>query len=213
MSSHTVTIDTSNYIIESPVKGAPLTLADKTARARFELGVCMAIYGWDDLQTAVTAQWGGPESGEKRDWLVGSVVDMFAEASYLEAEDIEDRLLGVMEDEFGTSIEDDSGLPVAAQVIAIYKECAKGDFTTVDALYQAYQTREEQKKAGLITTKKVKVEGDDESDCSSDEENDNDEDVPALKEDVEMEEAEPQGPVIDDDGFELVQKKGKGRRR
>ena len=35
--------------------------------------------------------------------------------------------------------------------------------------------------------------------------------TPALKEDVEMEEAEPQGPVIDDDGFELVQKKGRRR--
>lgn len=209
MSSHTLNIDTSNYIIESPVKGTPLTLADKTARARFELGVCMAIYGWDDLQTAVTAQWGGPESSEKRDWLVGSVVDMFDEASYLEAEDIEDRLLGVMEDEFGTIIEDDSGLPVAAQVIGMYKECAEGNFATVDALYAAYQAREEQKKAGLITTEKVTVEGD-ESD-SSDDENDNGEDVPALKEDVEMEEAEPQGPVIDDDGFELVQKKGRRR--
>lgn len=209
--SQNITIDTSNYVLESPVKGTPLVLTDKTARARFELGACMAIYGWDDLQTAVDSQWGGPDSADKRDWLVGSVVEMFEENSYLEAEDIEDRLLGVMEDEFGTSIEDDSGLPVAALVISIYRECAQGDYRTVDSLYQAYTEREEKKKAGLIKANTVTVQDDD---SDSENEENNEEGAPTAEEsgDVEMENAEPQGPIIDDDGFELVQKKGRGRR-
>lgn len=209
MASNTVTIDTANYILESAVKDAPLTFSDKKKQARFELGVCMVIYGWENLQTAVDAQWGGADSADKRDWLVGSVVEMFDE-SYIECEDIEDRLNGVMEDEFGTVLEDDSALPIAAQVITIWRECDKGDFTQVDALYKAFQEKEEKKKAGLLQSKKVEVTGDSDSEYTDVED---DEEVPALNEDVEMNEAEPQGPIVDDDGFELVQKKGKNKKR
>lgn len=205
-SRNTVTINTSDYILGSDTKGAPLTFTDKKTQGRFELGVCMAVHGWDNLQTAVDAQWGGADSAEKRDWLVGSIVEMFDE-SYLECEDIEDRLVGVMEDEFGTVLEDDSGLPVAAQIIALYRECQKGDFSTVDSLFKAFQDKEEKKKAGLITAKKIEVE-DDASEYS-----DTDDEEPSKSEDVEMEESAPQGPIVDDDGFELVQKKGKGKKR
>lgn len=206
----TITINTADYVLESAVKDAPLTFNDKKKQARFELGVCMAVYGWDNLQTAVEAQWGGADSADKRDWLVGNVVEMFDE-SYLECEDIEDRLVGVMEDEFGTVLEDDSALPVAAQVISIWRECDKGDFSTVDALYKLYQEKEEKRKAGLIKPTKVEVTGG-ESDSEYSDVEDDDE-TPAPAGDIEMEEAEPQGPVVDDDGFELVQKKGKNKKR
>ena len=93
----------------------------------------------------MTAQWGGPESSEKRrPARGGSVVDMFEDGELPRGgghSSDKDRLLGVMEDEFGTIIEDDSGLPVAAQVIDMYKECAEGNFATVDALYAANRAR------------------------------------------------------------------------
>lgn len=202
-----VTINTSDYILES-AKGVPLTFSNKKQQSRFELGVCMAIYGWENLQTAVDSLWGGADSADKRDWLVGSVVEMFDE-SYLECEDIEDRLVGVMEDEFGTVLEDESGLPIAAQIISIYRQCEKEDYSTVDELYKAYQEKEEKRKAGLLPSKKVETVGDSDSEYT-----DTDgEDEPSKTEDVEMQETEPQGPVVDDDGFELVQKKGKGKKR
>lgn len=209
-SSGTVTINTSYYILESSQKGVPLTFSDKKRQGRFELGVCMAIYGWENLQTAVDAQWGGADSADKRDWLVGNVVEMFDDM-YIEAEDIEERLVGVMEDEFGTVIEDDSALPVGAKIITIYRECAKDDFSTVDSLYKAFQEKEEKKKAGLIKPKKIEAVDDDASEYSD---TDDEEGKPSnSSEDVEMEESEAQGPVIDEDGFELVQKKGKGKKR
>lgn len=208
-----VSVNTSDYILESPKKGVPLTFTDKLKQSRFELGVCMVVYGWDNLQTAVDAQWGGADSADKRDWLVGSVVEMF-EDSYVEAEDIEDRLIGVMEDEFGTVIQDDSALPIGAKVISVYRECAKGDFSTVDSLYKSYLEKEEKKKAGLITNKKVETVDDDASEYSGSEAEDNGDKKPTKEsEDVEMKDSEPQGAIVDDDGFELVQKKGKGKKR
>lgn len=207
----TVKINTSEYILESPVKGAPLTFADAKKQGRFELGVCMAIYGWENLQTAVDAQWGGADSADKRDWLVGSVVEMF-EDSYIEVEDIEDRLIGVMEDEFGTVLQDESALPIGAKIITIYRECEKDDFSTVDSLYKAFMDKEEKKKAGLITTKKVETVDDNASEYSGSEDEGEEVSKQTSQEDIEME--EPQGPVVDDDGFELVQKKGgKGKKR
>ena len=52
MSSHTLNIDTSNYIIESPVKGTPLTLADKDRPRTVRAGRVHGhlALGWDDLQ-------------------------------------------------------------------------------------------------------------------------------------------------------------------
>ncbi|ANB11013.1 Tsr2p [Sugiyamaella lignohabitans] len=193
-------------------EGANLVLSDPKHQSRFELGVCMAVYQWDNLQTAVDNQWGGADSEDKRDWMVGSVVELFETSNYVDSDDIEDRLLGIMEDEFGVSIEDNTATPVAVSIIQLYKECAEGNFSHVDELYAKYQEKESKRKAGLLPVNKVQTEGSDEEDEDEEEGDDDEEmnDAPASSSSSDP--SEPQGPIVDEDGFELVQKKGNRRR-
>ncbi|VVT54447.1 uncharacterized protein SAPINGB_P004080 [Magnusiomyces paraingens] len=206
--------DVGKYAVESSAKNGSLTLPGK-AQNQLELGLCLAIYKWDILTAAVEGQWGGADSSDKRDWLVGSVAELFSE-SYVDAGFIEDRLLQVMSDEFDVVVEDESALPIAVEIIEIYRDCERGDFARVDALHKKFQETEKLRKEGKIKPIKVEVQGDDEDDHNDDEEWDDEEDddaaVPQLTEDVEMTD-EPRGPIVDDDGFELVQKKGRGRKR
>lgn len=178
---------------------APTLVLEGKAQARFELGACMALYLWDNLRTAVDNQWGGADSSDKRDWMVGSVVELFETGNYVDSEDIEDRLLNIMEDEFGVVIEDDTAAAVADQIITIYQECADGIFTGVEALHQRYEQRQASSNKNIV---KVQANGDDEDSDSGedvqDEESEEKEEKPRLTK---------QEPIIDDDGFELVQKK------
>ena len=160
----------------------------------------MAVYKWDDLTTAVDNQWGGADSSDKRDWLVGSIVDLF-EDNYIDAGDIEIRMLDVMDDEFGTVIEQGtSALPIAQMIINLYVQCEKEDFSLVVELYNKYQEQEQQRQAGLIKPNLVSTESDDDEDAND-------------EEDTEMTNAssstpkETSEPIIDDDGFELVQRR------
>ncbi|KAK9454190.1 Pre-rRNA-processing protein TSR2-domain-containing protein [Dipodascopsis uninucleata] len=113
-------------------------LTEKDQLSRFELGVCMAVYGWEDLTVAVQNQWGGPDSADKRDWLSGSIVELFEQLETVEEEDIEERLLQVMQDEFEVSVEDDTAYNVAESIIKIYNMCLEKDFSLVDSLYQRF---------------------------------------------------------------------------
>jgi pre-rRNA-processing protein TSR2 len=185
---------------------ATLVFEDDVKQKRFELGTCMALYSWDDLTTAVESQWGGADSADKRDWMVGAVVELF-EQNYVDSDDIEDRILGIMEDEFGVDIEDSSSAAVAVKIITLYKECAEGNFETVDKLYKEWQEREAKRVPGASRVN-VTVQGSDSDsdDDDDDEDNDNDDITTSNEMDVEPK-PEKQGPIIDDDGFELVQRK------
>lgn len=179
---------------------APTLVLEGKAQARFELGACMALYLWDNLRTAVDNQWGGADSSDKRDWMVGSVVELFETGNYVDSEDIEDRLLNIMEDEFGVVIEDDTAAAVADQIITVYQECAQENFTGVEALHQRYEQRQASSNKNIVN-----VQGNDE-DENSDSDDDNDQDD-QFEEKQENSKPAKQEPIIDDDGFELVQKK------
>ncbi|KAF3988837.1 hypothetical protein FT663_03876 [Candidozyma haemuli var. vulneris] len=185
-----------------------LRFDDPQQQGKFELGVCMAVYKWDELNTAVENSWGGPNSAEKRDWLSGVVIDLFEEKA-VDNILIEETLLFAMVDEFDTEIDNDSALEIAALILRLYKECSAKKFSSVDDLYEKYQ-----KKASNASKKQnIKIETDPNNPSSDEEDGENEDEVPQLVERIEdthIEEA-PKGPVVDDDGFELVQKKGRRR--
>lgn len=181
-----------------------LVFDDEVKQKRFELGACMALYSWDNLTTAVDNQWGGGDSADKRDWMVGAVVELF-EQNYVDSDDIEDRILGIMEDEFGVDVEDQSSAAVAVKIITLYKECAEGNYSTVDKMYKDWQEREA-KRSSSGAQSKVEVQG---SDSDSDDDDDDESEEPSSANEQMDVDAKPekQGPVIDEDGFELVQRK------
>lgn len=181
-----------------------LKFGDPKQQAKFELGVCMAIYKWEELNTAVENSWGGANSADKRDWVSGVVIDLFDNKA-VDLILIEETLLYAMVDEFDTEIDNDSALAIADLVVKLYRDCALQNYLKVDELYLQFQQRSKS-DAG-----KVVVSADPNNpDASDSEESEEEEDTPVLVQDG-MDIDPPSGPIVDDDGFELVSRKGRRR--
>lgn len=196
--------------VEAPVGAKNLEFEDEKQQARFELGVSMMVYKWGALEVAVANNWGGPSSAEKRDWVTAIVVDLFKDEKFVDAAMIEETLLYAMIDEFDTNVEDESALPIAVGVIDIYKQCQALDYSVVEELYTNWLER--QKTGETAQSQVVQIQEDPlNPDVSSCDESDHEEYEQEAEEeaDVEMTQGSRNEPVVDEDGFELVQKKGR----
>ena len=120
---------------------------------------------------------------------------------------IEETLLYAMADEFDTNVEDDSALPIAAGVIEIYKQCDAQDYTTVEKLYSDWNEKQKTKAAKRIVQVAQDPMNPDVSD--SEDEDDEEEEITNDDERMDVDEVIPEGPLVDEDGFEVVQKKGR----
>ncbi|ODV80773.1 uncharacterized protein CANTADRAFT_25183 [Suhomyces tanzawaensis NRRL Y-17324] len=193
-------IDPTDYV-EAEEGQLYLRFGDDKQQAKFELGVCMAIYKWEELTTAVDNSWGGPKSGEKRDWISGIVIELFDE-KVVDVQLIEETLLYAMVDEFDTEIDNDSALEIGALVMKFYKNVRDRKYEAIDELYNKWT----EKQATKTSKEKVTVGADPNNPDASDSESDDEEDEePHGDDDMDVDVQEPAGPVIDDDGFELVQ--------
>lgn len=192
--------DVSDYV-EAPQGQETLLFSNEKQQARFELAVTLMIHKWDALTIAVDNKWGGPDSSEKRDWISGLIIDAFKSEKIIDVGFIEDTLLYAMIDEFDTNVEDDSALPIASYIINAYRECLLEKYEEIEQLYVKWQEYENNKKTGVhveITEDPLNP------DISDDEEEDEEEYIEHHHEhNHNHTEA-----IIDDDGFELVQKKG-----
>ena len=171
----------------------------------FARGVIARLAYWPALRIAVDQGWGGPESAQKRTWLASVIVDAFEEQiPPPDTQYIEELLLQVMEDEFTTNLEDGSAESVAEDIVRVWENIHAGK--------QDLVTRYEQ-QAERLKGKKLQVreevgsdsDWDDEEEGEGDSQND---EAPQLLDDKPAK-VEPQ---IDEDGFTLVQGKGKGKR-
>lgn len=196
--------------VEAPEGAASLEFQDEKQQGRFELGVSMLVYTWDALDIAVVNQWGGPDSADKRDWITGVVVDLFKVNKIVDVVLVEETLIYAMVDEFDTNVEDDSGLVIASNIVKLYEECYAMNYTRVEEMYTKYLEKEKNNQ-GKPNTRTVHIHGNEGSSSEEDGEySEDDDDVEMLELVADEEEVHviPE-PVVDDDGFELVQKKGR----
>lgn len=182
-------------------------LQPTTPEAYLDLGITLAINNWPALTLAVQSLWGGPTSSDKRDWLCGAISDMLNERPETDAEDLEDVLIQVMNDEFDVVVEDESATPVAAQIMEIKKGVEKGDFGAVQELMDAWQKKSQQKANNAAAAFKKVETNDDDQETDDEEDGDN-----VAQGDVDMDEApslvrapkEKVEPEVDEDGFTKV---------
>jgi len=204
----------------------------------FARGVLAILDLWPALTIAVREEWGGPESADKKTWIASTIIDEFeSRASYipsttssgssdvadpttandppLEHDDLADLVNQMMSDEFESNIEDGSIDAVAADIVRLWRDIlqpANGALpsTVVDALERKAA---EVKGKGVQATKGAGLQnenGEEDSDSEWDDESEDGMEVdeaPQLAP-VERERVEP---VVDDDGFTLVQPKTKKR--
>lgn len=196
--------------VEAPQGANNLLFKDEKQQARFELGVSMMIYKWDALDVAVENQWGGPDSAEKRDWITAIIVDLFKTEKVVETILIEETLLYAMVDEFDTNVEDDSAVFIANGIIELYKQCQALDYSTIESLYLAWQEKQKNKSNKRVVQVKDDPLNPDVSD-SEDEEDYDEEESQDVDMDVDEQQQTNPEPIIDEDGFEVVQKKGRRR--
>ncbi|CDK24227.1 unnamed protein product [Kuraishia capsulata CBS 1993] len=206
-----ISIDVTDYV-SAPKDQATLLFHDERQQANFELGVSMHIHKWDTLSIAVDNGWGGQHGEEKRDWITGVVVDLFRDNKELDVFAIHEVLFNAMEDEFEVFVEDDTTVLVAHNIVNCYRDCARQDYTKVQEMYARWQIKQANRSRNAVAH--VHVEEDPENPESSDDEEDEDHTghEHAHDDDVDMDVDEVKGPIVDEDGFTVVTKKG-GRRR
>lgn len=202
---NTITIDETSFVEAQPPNASLALPVETKQQARFELGVSMWIHKWEVLETAVQNLWGGPESGDKRDWITKVIVDLFKENKVVDIILIEETLLYAMLDEFDVDIQDESGLPIAAGILKCWMYVNDGGFEEIQQMY--FDWKNKQKTATNVVIQKDPLNPDT---SSEDEEGENE---------MEIEQEEPQTnnksnlneQQFDDDGFEIVQPKGRRR--
>ena len=175
----------------------------------FEEGCAILFSKWTALQLAVANEWGGSSSKDKAQSLLAEVIHWFYTTKDLEPSDLEDLLDEAIQVDFNVQAEDDSPYQVARSLVNMHNQVAGGDDSYIQKL------RESQPMGASHMEARPAVPGEDEGSSSSDDEEGSGSEDGGEAMDVDMEDAPaaaPQGPVVDEDGFQVVQRKGKGRR-
>lgn len=134
----------------------------------------------------------------------------FVGGKRLEVDETEEILSDIMADEFSTILEDDSAYLVAKTLVQLYNECTHGRRDLLLKL-QEEAPRSANAQAVRASNDSSDEEEGEEEDARGEGQGERD-DMAMEVESPSSESAPPQGPLIDDDGFELVQKSGRGRR-
>jgi len=171
----------------------------------FARGVIARLELWPALRIAVEQGWGGSGSYEKRRWLASEIVDAFdKDDAAPDAEYIASMLAQVLEDEFDATFEDGSVEDVARDIVGLW-----GAGEEVVGMWERRAEGARGKKVD------VRMEGGGGEDEDEDEWEDEDEDEESGVEeapqlvaaaDAQVQRPGRPKPIIDEDGFTLVQK-------
>eukprot|EP00197_Chlamydomonas_leiostraca_P013052 CAMPEP_0202867836 /NCGR_PEP_ID=MMETSP1391-20130828/9650_1 /ASSEMBLY_ACC=CAM_ASM_000867 /TAXON_ID=1034604 /ORGANISM="Chlamydomonas leiostraca, Strain SAG 11-49" /LENGTH=216 /DNA_ID=CAMNT_0049547913 /DNA_START=16 /DNA_END=666 /DNA_ORIENTATION=- len=190
------------------------------ARPAFEEGTRLLFARWTALTLAVENQWGGANSAEKAHWLLQETIQWFYKNKEHYADDLEEELDDALLHDFNVEAEDNSPGELSKALVSLYQECMQGNFNTVHQLQAAAAAAAA--ASGAAKSKRQVVDrdgtimGEDSGneDSSSDEgDDDMDEDMAGPSGMQQQQPKEPEGPIVDEDGFTLVQKAGKGKGR
>ncbi|KLJ05766.1 hypothetical protein EMPG_09324 [Blastomyces silverae] len=177
---------------------------NKDPAAQLDLGITLILNSWPSLNLAVESAWGGPSSSDKRDWLCGAISDLFVDRPDTDAEDIEDVLIQVMNDEFDVVVDDESAGEIGRRIMEIRMETQKGDFTGVTRMWEEWKAKGGAAGASVGTFTKVEANGDedgdeDETNAGNEDEDDDESGFGDWADDVEMEDAPvPDAPSKND---------------
>ncbi|KKZ63327.1 hypothetical protein EMCG_02328 [[Emmonsia] crescens] len=180
---------TASPSTQQPLEKKQEQAENRDPSAQFDLGITLILNSWPALNLAVQSAWGGPTSSDKRDWLCGAISDLFVDRPETDAEDIEDVLIQVMNDEFDVVVDDESAGEIARRIMEVRMDTQAGKFAGVKRMWEEWKA-----KGGASVDvgvfKKVEVNGDEDEEGVEDEDEDEDEsEIGDWADDVEMEDA------------------------
>lgn len=185
-------------------------------RPAFEEAASLCFRRWTALTLAVENQWGGTDSANKADWLIHESIGWFYSKKEHYADELEEELDDALLNEFNAQIEDGSSAELAKTLVTVYNEFLEGNLSALDKLRAAAAAAPaaaaaaKSKKQVVDRDGAVMADGEDNSSGSdSDGEGSDamDEDKPSRAD------AGPRRlpPVVDEDGFTMVQTRRTGR--
>lgn len=177
---------------------ATLSAPATDAASYLDLAITLTLNNWPALSLAVQSNWGGPTSADKRDWLCGAISDMLRERPETDAEDLEEVLVQVMNDEFDVAVDDESAADAADMIMEFKVQTDRGEFSMVQEMWETYQKKSQNRSAAGQFQRVEAADDDQETDAEEDDEEMGD--APTLVR-APRERAEPE---IDDDGFTKV---------
>ncbi|GFR41430.1 hypothetical protein Agub_g2118, partial [Astrephomene gubernaculifera] len=192
-------------------------------RPLFEEGVRLVFSKWTALTLAVQNQWGGANSAEKAEVLFRDCLDWFYKKREHYADELEEELDDAILQDFNVEAEDGSPRLVAEALVKLYGELLAGGGSSayLQELRSMAAAEVQQCKRQVVDLDGTVVAEEDAdmdtSDEDDDDEDDEDDDMDAdgaggqqAPRAVPLEPPAPRVPVVDEDGFTMVQ--GKGRR-
>lgn len=201
-------------------------------------GVISILDLWPALRLAISERWAGDDSAQRKVDIQSYIIDVFEDAirqdhgsveaasslqatasgthpldNVIEEEELADCLIAAMQEAFEVDLEDDSDQTVARDIIRLWKQLVRGNTAMLQEVEKMAAERAGQKvkASGQDGAQDVDEDGnpvdDDEDDDDEDEDMEGDDsEAPKL---VDNKDTQPKEPVVDDDGFTLVQKGNK----
>ncbi|TPX48152.1 hypothetical protein SeMB42_g01772 [Synchytrium endobioticum] len=198
------------------------------SQTQFREAAHLIFHRWTALQIAISHQTAGPSTAQLASTLLDDVLSHIMSTPYttLDAYDIAEGLEEYFISVLKISLEDESGLQVAKSMIKCFDMIVnKGDISELERLRGVVR----ESSGGMQAVGMSRMQGSDCDDVDGDCEEDNDDDDNAMDGDISVcaasssshsgtsknksvEEMQvDRGPIIDEDGFELVSRKGRRR--
>ncbi|KAG2497886.1 hypothetical protein HYH03_004152 [Edaphochlamys debaryana] len=198
--------------------GERQNILPQQARPLFEEGARLLFRKWTALTLAVENQWGGTNSAEKAEALFHDCMEWFYKKREHYADELEEELDDALLQDFNVEAEDGSPRQVSEGLVKLYQELVGGSMAFLEHLRAVAAASVAQCKRQVVDLDgTVVAEEDADMETSSDEGGSDDDedgmDTEGAPQGVPLEPAAPKVPVVDEDGFTMVQGKGrKGRR-
>ncbi|CAL5222778.1 g5191 [Coccomyxa viridis] len=182
-------------------------------RPAFEEGVLLVFKRWTALCLALDGQWGGSGSADKAQIIYEETLDWFYKKKEHYADDLGMDLEDSFESDFNAKLEDGSPYEVAKVLVLLHNELLQGSAETLDRLRRQAPADVSGSKQQTVDNDGAVISQGQEDGSSSDSGSSDGEDGDAAMGDVQQAEKQHAGPVIDEDGFQLVQRsRGRGMR-
>lgn len=156
----------------------------------FTVGIDIMLRKWTAFQICIQQDLAGFDSIQKHTQLLHLICNYFlTQDQRVTQQLLDESLVWFFEDMFNVALEDGSASDVARRMCGLYNDVVqRGDVTQLNVLKQT---------APVNNTAYSRIDAT-HSDDSDDSEDDSDEEMYVVKEKIE--------PVIDEDGFQMVQK-------